>query len=381
MHVQTARMTDVQVSWSPCNIFIIIIILHKYSLAHTDTVLVFYFAPIKNATWMCSFTRLRTLLLFFTSTCDAFLFKSPPSPFLVALIQLHSNLKLAAASIRTANLLYLSWVRSVPPSTAQLFCKLHIFQFLSFFFSWLQSWADRRLPVSSALTIILTLNIKDSSKCKALPVVMNIFGVFWIVVSRKPDKRQKEKSLLCHLCCAGSLTPCRVSSLSLSLNIVSDLERDIFSEGSTSEVLRPVYVPTFHLHTVYLGKQRKECLHFSPSSALFIYLFLPEILIWDMIPPSLSPVQASCWWWSWLIFISSRSAQLMLRLTDADVRDSLPHGLIWTEKLWRAVTWNNNLNLKLIRVLSADQSGDYIYIESSGSGGGAVPNLAELRDT
>lgn len=53
----------------------------------------------------------------------------------------------------------------------------------------------------------------------------------------------------------------------------------------------------------------------------------------------------------------------MLRLTDADVRDSLPHGLIWTEKLWRAVTWNNKLNLKLIRVLSADQSGDYIYIE------------------
>lgn len=52
----------------------------------------------------------------------------------------------------------------------------------------------------------------------------------------------------------------------------------------------------------------------------------------------------------------------MLRLTDADVRDSLPHGLIWTEKLWRAVTWNNKLNLKLIRVLSADQSGDYIYI-------------------
>lgn len=30
--------------------------------------------------------------------------------------------------------------------------------------------------------------------------------------------------------------------------------------------------------------------------------------------------------------------ELMLRLTDADVRDSLPHGLIWTEKLWRAVT-------------------------------------------
>lgn len=103
---------------------------------------------------------------------------------------------------------------------------------------------------------------------------MNIFGVFWIVVSLKPDKRQKEKSLLCHLCCAGSLTPCRVSSLSLSLNIVSDLERDIFSEGSTSEVLRPVYVPTFHLHTVYLGKQRKECLHFSPSSVIFIYLFI-----------------------------------------------------------------------------------------------------------
>lgn len=48
MHVQTARMTDVQVSWSPCNIFIIIIILQKYSLAHTDTVLVFYFAPIKK---------------------------------------------------------------------------------------------------------------------------------------------------------------------------------------------------------------------------------------------------------------------------------------------------------------------------------------------
>lgn len=379
MHVQTARMTDVQVSWSPCNIFIIIIILHKYSLAHTDTVLVFYFAPIKNATWMCSFTRLRTLLLFFTSTCDAFLFKSPPSPFLVALIQLHSNLKLAAASIRTANLLYLSWVRSVPPSTAQLFCKLHIFS-ISFFLLFLiaeLSWQTLACQFSSDKT----LNIKDSSKCKALPVVMNIFGVFWIVVSRKPDKRQKEKSLLCHLCCAGSLTPCRVSSLSLSLNIVSDSERDIFSEGSTSEVLRPVYVPTFHLHTVYLGKQRKECLHFSPSSALFIYLFLPEILIWDMIPPSLSPVQASCWWWSWLIFISSRSAQLMLRLTDADVRDSLPHGLIWTEKLWRAVTWNNKLNLKLIRVLSADQSGDYIYIESSGSGGGAVPNLAELRDT
>lgn len=65
----------------------------------------------------------------------------------------------------------------------------------------------------------------------------------------------------------------------------------------------------------------------------------------------------------------------MLRLTDADVSDSIPHGLVWTEKLWRAVTWNNKLNLKLIRVLSADQSGDYIYIESSGSGGGAVPDL------
>lgn len=131
MHVQTARMTDVQVSWSPCNIFIIIIILHKYSLAHTDTVLVFYFAPIKNRNVLPP-TRLRTLLLFFASTCDAFLFKSPPSPFLVALIQLHSNIKLAAASIRAANLLYLSWVRSVPPSTAQLFCNLHSFS-ISFF--------------------------------------------------------------------------------------------------------------------------------------------------------------------------------------------------------------------------------------------------------
>lgn len=151
MHVQTARMTDVQVSWSPCNIFIIIIILQKYSLAHTDTVLVFYFAPIKNATWMCSFTRLRTLLLFFTSTCDAFLFKSPPSPFLVALIQLHSNLKLAAASIRTANVLYLSWVRSVPPSTAQLFCNLHSFS-ISFFLLFLiaeLSWQTLACQFSS----------------------------------------------------------------------------------------------------------------------------------------------------------------------------------------------------------------------------------------
>lgn len=303
MHVQTARMTDVQVSWSPCNIFIIIIILQKYSLAHTDTVLVFYFAPIKNATWMCSFTRLRTLLLFFTSTCDAFVFKSPPSPFLVALIQLHSNLKLAAASIRTANLLYLSWVRSVPPRTAQLFCNLHIFS-ISFFLLFLiaeLNWQASLCQFSSA--IILTLNIKDSSKCKALPVVMNIFGLL-SVVNQIKDRKRKAFSAIC----AALVHSLRVeSALSLSLNIVSDLEKDIFSEGSTSEVLRPVYVPTFHLHTVYLGKQRKECLHFSPSSALFIYLFLPEILIWDMIPPSLSPVQASCWWWSWLIFIYSRS--------------------------------------------------------------------------
>lgn len=101
---------------------------------------------------------------------------------------------------------------------------------------------------------------------------MNISGVFWIVVSPKPDKRQKEKSLLCHLCWFTHSVSSQLS-LSLSLNIVSDLERDIFSEGSTSEVLRPVYVPTFHLHTVYLGKLRKECLPFSPSSVLFIYLF------------------------------------------------------------------------------------------------------------
>lgn len=134
MHVQTARMTDVQV----CNIFIIIIILHKYSLAHTDAVLVFYFAPIKNQNVLPP-TRSRTLLLFFTSTCDAFLVKSPPSPFLVALIQLHSNIKLAAASIRTANVLYLSWVWSVPPSTAQLFCNLHIFSISFFLFCLLQS--------------------------------------------------------------------------------------------------------------------------------------------------------------------------------------------------------------------------------------------------
>lgn len=37
------------------------------------------------------------------------------------------------------------------------------------------------------------------------------------------------------------------------------------SKGSSSEVLQPVYVPTFHLHAVYLGKLRKECLPFSLS--------------------------------------------------------------------------------------------------------------------
>lgn len=357
MHVQTARMTDVQVSWSPCNIFIIIIILQKYSLAHTDTVLVFYFAPIKNATWMCSFTRLRTLLLFFTSTCDAFVFKSPPSPFLVALIQLHSNLKLAAASIRTANLLYLSWVRSVPPRTAQLFCNLHIFS-ISFFLLFLiaeLNWQASLCQFSSV--IILTLNIKDSSKCKALPVVMNIFGLL-SVVNQIKDRKRKASSAIC----AALVHSLRVeSALSLSLNIVSDLERDIFSEGSTSEVLRPVYVPTFHLHTVYLGKQRKECLHFSPSSALFIYLF---IFTRDFNLRYDSTLSVTCPGFMLMVIMTYfyLFKELMLRLTDADVRDSLPHGLIWTEKLWRAVTWNNKLNLKLIRVLSADQSGDYIYI-------------------
>lgn len=91
------------------------------------------------------------------------------------------------------------------------------------------------------------------------------------VVNQIKDRKRKASSAIC----AALVHSLRVeSALSLSLNIVSDLERDIFSEGSTSEVLRPVYVPTFHLHTVYLGKQRKECLHFSPSSALFIYLFI-----------------------------------------------------------------------------------------------------------
>lgn len=359
MHVQTARMTDVQVSWSPCNIFIIIIILQKYSLAHTDTVLVFYFAPIKNATWMCSFTRLRTLLLFFTSTCDAFVFKSPPSPFLVALIQLHSNLKLAAASIRTANLLYLSWVRSVPPRTAQLFCNLHIFS-ISFFLLFLiaeLNWQASLCQFSSA--IILTLNIKDSSKCKALPVVMNIFGVFWIVVSRKPDKRQKEKSLLCHLCCAGSLTPCRVSSLSLT-KYCFRLREGHFQWGE-------------HIR----GSPACLCSHFSSAHCLFgetekgmpalfsffclIYLF---IFTRDFNLRYDSTLSVTCPGFMLMVIMTYfyLFKELMLRLTDADVRDSLPHGLIWTEKLWRAVTWNNKLNLKLISVLSADQSGDYIYI-------------------
>lgn len=57
------------------------------------------------------------------------------------------------------------------------------------------------------------------------------------------------------------------SQLCLPLNIVSD-SRGTFSEreGSTSELLRPVYVPTFHLHAVYLGKSRKECQPLSFSS-------------------------------------------------------------------------------------------------------------------
>lgn len=191
---------------------------------------------------------------------------------------------------------------------------------------------------------------------------MNIFGVFWIVVSRKPDKRQKEKSLLCHLCCAGSLTPCRVSSLSLT-KYCFRLREGHFQWGEHIRGSPACLCSHFSSAHCLFGETEKGMpALFSFFCLIYLFIFLPEILIWDMIPPSLSPVQASCWWWAWLIFIYARSAQLMLRLTDADVRDSLPHGLIWTEKLWRAVTWNNKLNLKLIRVLSADQSGDYIYI-------------------
>lgn len=128
--------------------------------------------------------------------------------------------------------------------------------------------------------------------------------------------------------------------------------------------------------------ERNACPFLLLLSYLFIYFyqrFESEILFRPLCHLS----RLSCWWWSWLIFFfNSRSEQLMLRQTDtSDVSHLIPHGLIWTEKLWCAVLWNNKLNLKLIRVLSADQSGDYIYREreSSGSGGagggGAVLDL------
>lgn len=56
-------------------------------------------------------------------------------------------------------------------------------------------------------------------------------------------------------------------SLSFALPLAKycfGLERHFFRvRGAHPRVRPPVYVPTFHLHAVYLGKLRKECLPLS----------------------------------------------------------------------------------------------------------------------
>lgn len=146
---------------------------------------------------------------------------------------------------------------------------------------------------------------------------MNIFGVFWIVVSPKPDPLPSVLRCFTH-----SVS----SQLSLSLNIVSDLERDIFSEGSTSEVLRPVYVPTFHLHTVYLGKQRQE---FCTFLLLLPYLFIYFTRDFNLrYYPTLS---VTCPGFM-LVVIMTYFYLFKECAVDAEAEDA-SHGLIWTEKL------------------------------------------------